>query len=110
MWVHEQHNCNFERIGSYEAHDHAVTGLAWAFDGCCLYSCSEDNFVRSWMFQRNTLFEVPIPSAIPSQRGLIDVPNVFHSCFGVAVSPGNLVMAMVWIMVFLTKSSHGSQF
>lgn len=95
VWVHEQHNCNFEKIGSYEAHDHAVTGLAWAFDGCCLYSCSEDNFVRSWMFQRNTLFEVPIPSAIPSQRGLIDVPNVFHSCFGVAVSPGNLVMAMV---------------
>ncbi|KAF8018481.1 hypothetical protein BT93_H3382 [Corymbia citriodora subsp. variegata] len=95
VWIHEQHNCNFERIGSYEAHDHAVTGLAWAFDGCCLYSCSEDNFVRSWMFDRNTLFEVPIPSAIPSQRGLIDVPNVFHSCFGVAVSPGNLVMAMV---------------
>ncbi|XP_030463314.1 uncharacterized protein LOC115683051 isoform X2 [Syzygium oleosum] len=95
VWIHEQHNCNFERIGSYEAHDHAVTGLAWAFDGCCLYSCSEDNFVRSWMFHRNTLFEVPIPSAIPSQRGSIDVPNVFHSCFGVVASPGNLVMAMV---------------
>ncbi|KAI3434194.1 uncharacterized protein J3R85_006645 [Psidium guajava] len=95
VWIHEQHNCNFERIGSYEAHDHAVTGLAWAFDGCCLYSCSEDNYVRSWMFHGNTLFEAPIPSTIPSQRGLIDVPNVFHSCFGLAVSPGNLVIAMV---------------
>ncbi|KAH9780346.1 WD REPEATS REGION domain-containing protein [Citrus sinensis] len=57
-------SCNkFDKVGSYNAHDQVVTGLAWAFDGCCLYSCSQ-------------------------------LPDAFVSCLGMAVSPGNLVVAM----------------
>ncbi|XP_073016500.1 uncharacterized protein [Primulina eburnea] len=40
-----------------------VTGLAWAFDGLCLYSCSQ-------------------------------VPYVYDSCFGLAVSHGSLAIAV----------------
>ncbi|KAK3042074.1 hypothetical protein RJ639_001776 [Escallonia herrerae] len=52
-----------DKAGSYDAHDHIVTGLAWAFEGSCLYSCSQ-------------------------------VPYAFDSCFGLAVSPGNMVVAV----------------
>ncbi|GFZ06366.1 transducin/WD40 repeat-like superfamily protein [Actinidia rufa] len=31
----------YDEVSSYGAHDHIVTGLAWAFDGCCLYSCGQ---------------------------------------------------------------------
>ncbi|XP_073016488.1 uncharacterized protein [Primulina eburnea] len=41
-----------------------VTGLAWPFDGLCLYSCSQ-------------------------------VPYVYDSCFGLAVSHGSLAIAVV---------------
>ncbi|KAL7254393.1 hypothetical protein ACSBR1_008731 [Camellia fascicularis] len=82
------------KIGSYGAHDHIVTGLAWAFDGCCLYSCSQDNSVRSWILRDHVLCEVPFPSNTPGARSSSDVPNVFDSCFGLATSPGNLVVAV----------------
>ncbi|XP_073016919.1 uncharacterized protein [Primulina eburnea] len=53
----------FEIIGCYSAHDHIVTGLAWAFDRLCLYRCNQ-------------------------------VPYVYDSCFGLAVSHGSLAIAV----------------
>ncbi|ESR54468.1 hypothetical protein CICLE_v10018828mg [Citrus x clementina] len=89
-------SCNkFDKVGSYNAHDQVVTGLAWAFDGCCLYSCSQDNFVRSWIFHGNSLSEVSIPTNTPGLQSCTDLPDAFVSCLGMAVSPGNLVVAMV---------------
>lgn len=89
-------SCNkFDKVGSYNAHDQVVTGLAWAFDGCCLYSCSQDNFVRSWIFHGNSLSEVSIPTNTPGLQSCTDLPDAFVSCLGIAVSPGNLVVAMV---------------
>ncbi|KAL9437066.1 hypothetical protein AB3S75_022995 [Citrus x aurantiifolia] len=89
-------SCNkFDKVGSYNAHDQVVTGLAWAFDGCCLYSCSQDNFVRSWIFHGNSLSEVSIPTNTPGLQSCTDLPDAFVSCLGMAVSPGNLVGAMV---------------
>ncbi|PSS32958.1 Cytosolic iron-sulfur protein assembly protein [Actinidia chinensis var. chinensis] len=84
----------YDEISSYGAHDHIVTGLAWAFDGCCLYSCSQDNSVHSWILHDNVLCEVPFPSNTPGVKSSSDVPNVFDSCFGLAASPGNLVVAV----------------
>ncbi|XP_042035180.1 uncharacterized protein LOC121781514 [Salvia splendens] len=37
----------FDNIGCYNAHDSTVSGLAWAFDGRCLYSCSQNNSLKS---------------------------------------------------------------
>lgn len=84
----------FDKLGSYGAHDHIITGLVWAFDGCCLYSCSKDNSVYNWTLRDSRLCEVPFPSNIPFVKSSGDVPNVFDSCFGLATSPGNLVIAV----------------
>uniref|UniRef100_A0A0V0ITQ3 Putative ovule protein n=1 Tax=Solanum chacoense TaxID=4108 RepID=A0A0V0ITQ3_SOLCH len=85
----------FEKAGTYDAHNHAVTGLSWAFDGRCLYSCSQDDSTRCWILYENSLCEVPIPSNTPGVEGSADVPDAFCSCLGLAISPGNLVLAVV---------------
>ncbi|KAI3457941.1 hypothetical protein Pfo_014604 [Paulownia fortunei] len=90
----DMHTSKFEKVGCYDAHDRIVTGLAWAFDGRCLYSCSQDNSMKSWILVGNTLCEVPIPSNTPGLKSSPDVPYVFDSCFGLAVSPGNLAIAV----------------
>ncbi|XP_052207488.1 uncharacterized protein LOC127811554 isoform X2 [Diospyros lotus] len=84
----------FYKVGSYGAHDSIITGLAWAFDGHCLLSCSQDDSVHYWILHDNFLSEAPIPSDTPGGKSSNDVPNVFDSCFGLAVSPGNLAVAM----------------
>ncbi|KAL3838023.1 hypothetical protein ACJIZ3_022614 [Penstemon smallii] len=84
----------FETIGCYNAHDQIVTGLAWTLDGRCLYSCSQDNSMKSWILAGNYLREVPIPSNTPGLKNSFDVPHVSDSCFGLAVSPGNLAIAV----------------
>ncbi|XP_073016965.1 uncharacterized protein [Primulina eburnea] len=63
VWTMYMTSHEFEIIGCYSAHDHIVTGLAWAFDGLCLYSCSQ-------------------------------VPFVYDSYFGLAVSHGSLAIAV----------------
>ncbi|KAL5567668.1 hypothetical protein UlMin_024243 [Ulmus minor] len=95
VWTCGISNSDFKKFGSYHAHDHVVTGLAWALHGRSLYSCSQDNFVRSWILSEDVLYEVPIPSNTPRLRSPTELPDAFASCFGVAVSPGNLVIAMV---------------
>lgn len=51
--------------------------------------------MHSWALHENSLDEVPIPSNTPGLRSSFDVPNVYDSCFGLAVSPGNLAVAVV---------------
>ncbi|XP_054816404.1 uncharacterized protein LOC129316145 isoform X2 [Prosopis cineraria] len=90
-------SCNeFHKLGSYDAHDHIVTNLVWAFNGRCLCSCSQDNLVRSWILHERQLNEVIICSDIlNSSNPTCPSTDVYASCFGVAVSPGNLVIATV---------------
>ncbi|XP_037494785.1 uncharacterized protein LOC105633952 isoform X2 [Jatropha curcas] len=95
VWTSDLSSCKFDKAGSHDAHDRAVTGLAWAFDGYCLYSCSQDNYVRCWQFHESSFCEVTITSSTLGLRSSTDLPDVFLSCLGVAVSPGNLVVAMV---------------
>ncbi|XP_024977475.1 uncharacterized protein LOC112515069 [Cynara cardunculus var. scolymus] len=85
----------FDALSSHYAHDQIVTGLAWAYDGHCLYSCSQDNSLRSWIIKGDSLHEVPLPSNILGDRISIDVPNVSDGCSGIAVSPANLVVVAV---------------
>ncbi|KAG8387625.1 hypothetical protein BUALT_Bualt02G0040600 [Buddleja alternifolia] len=94
VWVLDMSANKFEKVGCYNAHDRIVTGLAWAFDGRCLYSCSQDNSMKSWIFVGNSLCEVLIPSSSLGLKNSPDVPFVFDSCFGLAVSPGNLATAV----------------
>ncbi|XP_076942904.1 uncharacterized protein LOC143612937 [Bidens hawaiensis] len=80
---------------SHYAHDQIVTGLAWAYDGKCLYSCNQDDSLRSWIKKGNSLHEVPLPSNILGVKMSNDVPNVSDACFGIAISPANLAIAVV---------------
>ncbi|KAL8197929.1 hypothetical protein R6Q57_030087 [Mikania cordata] len=85
----------FDVSGSHYAHDQVVTGLAWAYDGQCLYSCSQDNSLHSWIIEGDLLHEVPLPSNILGVKMSTDVPNVSDACFGIAVSPASLAIAVV---------------
>ncbi|KAH7660679.1 Histone acetyltransferase protein [Dioscorea alata] len=86
-------NNDFQSIGIYDAHDQMVTGLAWSFNGCCLYSCSQDNSVRCWALHQNSLLEVFFPSA--SRKSPTKYLQVSDPCFGIALSPGGLMIALV---------------
>ncbi|XP_031494874.1 uncharacterized protein LOC116260564 isoform X3 [Nymphaea colorata] len=85
----------------FNAHDQVVTGVAWAFDGHCLYSCSQDNSVHCWILQADTLCLVHFPLNSPSlaydsKRTSSEIPrHIFDSCYGLALSPGNLVLGVV---------------
>ncbi|KAL0299748.1 UNVERIFIED_CONTAM: hypothetical protein Sradi_6634600 [Sesamum radiatum] len=94
VWILDMSISKFEKVGCCNAHQRIVTGLAWAFDGRCLYSCSQDNSMKSWILVGNSLCEVPNPSHSPGLKSSPDVPYVFDSCFGLAVSPGNLAIAV----------------
>ncbi|KAE8710737.1 SER/ARG-rich protein 34A [Hibiscus syriacus] len=77
VWIGDTSVKKFNKAGQYDAHDQVVTGLAWAFDGCSLYSCSQDNFVRCWNLHGSSLSEVPIPSSSPGMKSFNDIPDVF---------------------------------
>ncbi|KAL3626200.1 hypothetical protein CASFOL_029749 [Castilleja foliolosa] len=94
VWIIDMRTSKFEKVGCYNAHERIVTGLVWAFDGRCLYSCSQDNSMKGWILVENSLFEVPIPSKSPGLKSSSDASYVFDSCFGLAVSPGNLAIAV----------------
>ncbi|KAI5657533.1 hypothetical protein M9H77_26326 [Catharanthus roseus] len=94
VWIGNLRTSKFDKSGSFNAHEHIVTGLAWAFGGRCLYSCGQDDSMHSWILHENSLNEVPIPSNTPGLRSSFDVPIVYDSCFGIAVSPGNLAVAV----------------
>ncbi|XP_048230227.1 uncharacterized protein LOC8269545 isoform X3 [Ricinus communis] len=79
VWTCDISGCEFSKCGSNDAHDYVVTGLAWAFEGC-LYSCGQVD-LRHWGLCPFLLAH--------------ELPDVFLSCLGLAISPGNLVVAMV---------------
>ncbi|KAL5697494.1 hypothetical protein ACHQM5_028627 [Ranunculus cassubicifolius] len=72
-----------------------VTGLTWAFNGCCLYSCSQDDSIRCWILRGSSLQEAPFPLTSLGLQSSTDLPYVTNSCFGLAISRGNLVVAVV---------------
>ncbi|XP_038982100.1 uncharacterized protein LOC103720062 [Phoenix dactylifera] len=94
-WICHIFSNRIQSAGIYDAHDQVVTGLAWAFDGCCLYSSSQNNSVRSWVLHGNYLHEVPFPSKFPWLRNSTDLSQVSDQCFGLALSPGELMVAVV---------------
>ncbi|XP_073016525.1 uncharacterized protein [Primulina eburnea] len=115
VWTMNMTSHEFEIIGCYSAHDHIVTGLAWAFDGLCLYRCSQkalrlkslvavqiirsvhvlqDNSMKAWNLVGKALREINIPSNTPGLNSSPDVPYVYDSCFGQAVSHGSLAIAV----------------
>lgn len=94
VWMCDISTRKFHKIGSDDLHGHVVTGVAWAFDGKCLYSCNQDDSVHCWTLHGDSLCKISLPSNTPGVESSTDVPNAFDSCFGLAVSPGNLVVVV----------------
>ncbi|MCL7029698.1 hypothetical protein MKW94_025537 [Papaver nudicaule] len=94
LWMCDTAKCEFQFAGSYDAHGQVVTGLAWSFDGRCLYSCGQDNTIHCWILHGCTLHKAPIPTNTLGPWPSTNLPHVSDSCFGLAVSPGNLVFVV----------------
>nr|AAG52177.1 hypothetical protein; 45165-40041 [Arabidopsis thaliana] len=77
VWKCEISTRKFEQIVSTNAHNQV------------------DNYVRSWILCENAISEVPIPANTPGLSSTTDLPDDFLSCLGVALSPGNLAVALV---------------
>ncbi|XP_012575561.1 uncharacterized protein [Cicer arietinum] len=96
IWLCDISSREFDKLGSYDAHYYVVTGLTWAFGGRYLCSCSQDNLLRGWILHERRLDEKTIFSDMPrSNDSTCPSRDAFDSCFGFAVSPGNLVVATV---------------
>ncbi|KAK1311653.1 hypothetical protein QJS10_CPA07g01109 [Acorus calamus] len=95
VWTCNTSINDFQMAAVSDAHDQVVTGLAWAFDGRLLYSCGQDNSFRSWILNGRTLCDVPFSSNVSKLKLTNDLPQAFDSCFGLVLSPGNLIVAVV---------------
>ncbi|KAL9225445.1 hypothetical protein vseg_001370 [Gypsophila vaccaria] len=94
VWMFNMDTKMPKNVGSYDAHVQAVTGLTWAFDGHCLYSCSQDNSINGWILHKGALSKASIPPNNLGTRSSSDFPSVSDTSYGVALSPANLVLAV----------------
>ncbi|XP_078170279.1 uncharacterized protein LOC144564554 isoform X1 [Carex rostrata] len=95
VWVYDLSSNQLVSAGSYHSHNQMVTGLAFSSDGRCLYSCSQDNSVGSWVFDGSRLHETNSSSDIPGHINPANLSHLSDLCFGIAVSPGEMMVAVV---------------
>eukprot|EP00249_Psilotum_nudum_P018132 c26652_g1_i2 orf=2-844(+) len=85
----------------HQAHSQVVTGIGWAFGGRCVYSCSQDNMLRAWLFHGGQLIPLPFPEGSgfydSDSPGLSsELPASVLDCyFGLALSKGSLTLVAV---------------
>ncbi|XP_026402000.1 uncharacterized protein LOC113297660 [Papaver somniferum] len=102
LWICHTTNCKFQFAGLYNAHGQVVTGLAWAFDGCCLYSCGQDNTIHCWILHGCTLHKAPIPSNTLGPWPSTDLPHVSDSCLGNKIPESFLQFPLeTWCLLWL---------
>lgn len=88
-------------VHQIDAHSQMVTGIVWAFDGSCLYTCSQDDGLQAWMFSGSGLLALPFPqgSALFDSKfsdTSSNLPNsVLDGYFGLDLSKGSLALATV---------------
>ncbi|CAN6346920.1 unnamed protein product [Urochloa humidicola] len=94
-WIWNTCSCKIENTNACHAHDQVVTGLSWAMDGYCLYSCSQDNSARCWIYHENHLEEIPVHTNFPEPKESTDLSEVSNRCFGLTLAPGEQMIAVV---------------
>ncbi|RCV26940.1 hypothetical protein SETIT_5G285800v2 [Setaria italica] len=94
-WIWNTHSCKIENTNACHAHDQVVTGLSWGMDGYCLYSCSQDNSARCWIYHENHLEEIPVHTNFPEPKESTDLSEVSNRCFGLTLAPGEQMIAVV---------------
>ncbi|KAG2591480.1 uncharacterized protein LOC120673136 isoform X3 [Panicum virgatum] len=94
-WTWNTCSSKIENTNACHAHDQVVTGLSWGMDGYCLYSCSQDNSARCWMYNGNHLEEIPVHTNFPESKESTDLSEVSDRCFGITLAPGGQMIAVV---------------
>lgn len=94
-WKCDISSCSFESLGIFSSHDQAITGLGWAYNGRYLYSCGMDNSLQSWVLHGNSYTESHFQRTSPMLRHSSNVIQLSNPSFGLAVSPGNLIISLV---------------
>lgn len=94
-WIWNKCSYKIENANACHVHDQVVTDLSWGMDGCCLYSCSQDNSVRCWISRDNHLEEIPVHSNFPELKESTDLSEVSDRCFGLTLAPGEQMLAVV---------------
>ncbi|XP_039848689.1 uncharacterized protein LOC120707755 isoform X2 [Panicum virgatum] len=94
-WICNTCSRKIENTNACHAHDQVVTGLSWGMDGYCLYSCSQDNSARCWIYNGNHLEEIPVHTNFPESKESTDLSEVSNRCFGLTLAPGEQMIAVV---------------
>ncbi|RLM92411.1 uncharacterized protein C2845_PM08G23090 [Panicum miliaceum] len=94
-WIWNTCSCKIENTNACHAHDQVVTGLSWGMDGYCLYSCSQDNSARCWIYHGNNIEEIPVHTNFPESKESTDLSEVSNRCFGLTLAPGGQMIAVV---------------
>ncbi|KAK1666622.1 hypothetical protein QYE76_054781 [Lolium multiflorum] len=94
-WTWDPCRNQIENTSACHAHDLVVTGLSWSWDGQCLYSCSQDNSAHCWIFREKQLEEIPVHTNFQELNVSTDLSEVSNQCFGLAIAPGQLMIAVV---------------
>ncbi|KAF8696134.1 hypothetical protein HU200_037025 [Digitaria exilis] len=94
-WIWNTSSCKIDNTNTCHAHDQVVTGLSWGMDGYCLYSCSQDNSARCWIYHENRLEEIPVHTNFPELKESTDLSEVSNRCFGLTLAPGQQMVAVV---------------
>ncbi|XP_023158246.1 uncharacterized protein [Zea mays] len=95
IWIWNASTNKIESSSAWHAHDQVVTGLRWAIDGNCLFSCSQDNSTRCWISHENHLEEFFLHSEFSELRESEDLSKVSDRCYGLTLSPGEEIIAVV---------------
>ncbi|KAG0460960.1 hypothetical protein HPP92_021257 [Vanilla planifolia] len=64
-------------------------------DNNCFSLIAEDNSIRGWILHGNALYEASLPSKFPTSDDSSNLSRVPDLCFGLALSPGELMLAVV---------------
>ncbi|ONM10856.1 Transducin/WD40 repeat-like superfamily protein [Zea mays] len=95
IWIWNASSNKIEIFSAWHAHDQVVTGLQWAMDGYCLFSCSQDNSARCWISHENHLEEIFMHSNFPELRESADLSELSDRCYGLTLAPGEQMIAVV---------------
>ncbi|MCO5605146.1 hypothetical protein L7F22_059326 [Adiantum nelumboides] len=84
-----------QEIFKVDAHSQTVTGLSWAFDSRCLYSCSQDNSLRAWRLSGGDLLALPLPEEFSrkAKKTVLLPESVLDGYYGLCLSKGSLALA-----------------
>ncbi|KAL6652547.1 hypothetical protein ACP70R_011472 [Stipagrostis hirtigluma subsp. patula] len=82
-----------ENTNACYAHDQVVYHGVWI--AIVYIAAVRDNSMLCWIFHRDHLEEIPVHTHFPELKESTDLSEVSDRCFGLALAPGELMIAVV---------------